>query len=89
MWRVVPGQLLAFREWDGEVVLFNDLSGNTHLLEGAALDVLHALQAQPADTAALAQRLAPHFDLDDDADLPAVLSDLIASLARLDLVETC
>lgn len=89
MWRVVPGQLLAFREWDGEVVLFNDLSGNTHLLEGAALDVLHALHAQPGDTAAMAQRLAAQFDLDDGADLSAVISDLIATLAKLDLVETC
>lgn len=89
MWRVVPGQLLAFREWDGEVVLFNDLSGNTHLLEGPALDVLHALQAQPGDIAALAQRLAPHFDLDEGADIAAVVGDLIAALARLDLVETC
>lgn len=89
MWRVVPGQLLAFREWDGEVVLFNDLSGDTHLLEGAALDVLHALQAQPADSATLARRLAPHFDLDDGADLPAVIADLITSLTRLDLVEAC
>jgi PqqD family protein of HPr-rel-A system len=89
MWRVVPGQRLAFREWDGEVVLFNDLSGNTHLLEGAALDVLHALHDQPGDSAALAQRLAPRFDLDDDADLPAIISDLIAALARLDLVEAC
>lgn len=89
MWRVVPGQLLAYREWDGEVVLFNDLSGNTHLLEGAALDVLHALHAQPDDTAALAQRLASQFDLDDGADLPSVISDLITALSRLDLVEAC
>lgn len=89
MWRVVPGQLLAFREWDGEVVLFNDLSGNTHLLEGAALDLLHVLHEQACDTPALAQRLALHFDLDDGADLSAVITDLITSLARLDLVEAC
>jgi hypothetical protein len=40
MWRVVPGQSLAFKEWDGEAVLYNDLSGNTHLLDGAAVEVL-------------------------------------------------
>lgn len=89
MWRVVPGQSLAFREWDDEVVLFNDLSGNTHLLEGAALDVLHALQDQPGDAAALAQRLAPHFDLDDGDDLSVVVKELIDVLSRLDLVEAC
>ena len=63
MWRLTPGQALACREWDGEAVLYNDLSGNTHLLDGAALDLLHALRDQPADAATLAARLTgvgPH-----------------------------
>ena len=88
MWRVTPGQALACREWDGEAVLYNDLSGNTHLLDGAALDLLHALHVQPADAATLAVRLADHFDAGDD-DLAALIDDMLSALAGLDLIEPC
>ena len=88
MWRVTPGQALACREWDGEAVLYNDLSGNTHLLDGAALDVLHALRDQPADAATLVARLADHVDAGDD-DLVSLIDDMLAALAGLDLIESC
>jgi PqqD family protein of HPr-rel-A system len=89
MWRVVPGQLLICREWDGEAVLYNDLSGSTHLLDGAAIEVLQALRAAPAGAAALAQRLAGCYGADElKADeLKAELEDMLAELAKLDLVE--
>ena len=86
MWRVVPGQGLVFREWDEEAVLYNDLSGATHLLDGAAVDVLLALRIGPADAATLADRLAARFEADTD-ELRAMIEDMLASLARLDIVE--
>ena len=88
MWRLTPGQALACREWEGEAVLYNDLSGNTHLLDGAALDLLHALRDQPADAAALARRMADHFDAGGD-DLVTLIDEMLAALAGLDLIEPC
>ena len=88
MWRLTPGQALACREWDGEAVLYNDLSGSTHLLDGAALDLLHALRDQPADAAILAARLAGQFAAGDD-DLVSLIDDMLATLAGLDLIEPC
>nr|WP_166857615.1 HPr-rel-A system PqqD family peptide chaperone [Telluria antibiotica] len=85
---MTPGQALACREWDGEAVLYNDLSGSTHLLDGAALDLLHALRDQPADADALAARLADRFDAGDD-DLVSLIDDMLATLAGLDLIEPC
>jgi PqqD family protein of HPr-rel-A system len=87
-WRVCPGQALHCREWDDEVVLYNDLSGSTHLLDGAAFDLLLTLQVQPADPVTLAATLADRFDA-DGADLAAVIDDMLAALGRLDLVEPC
>jgi PqqD family protein of HPr-rel-A system len=86
MWRVVPGQSLAFREWDQEAVLYNDLSGNTHLIDGLGIDLLLALRAGPADAATLAARLAAHVDA-DAGELTTVIEDMLAALAGLDLVE--
>ena len=88
MWRLTPGQALVCREWDGEAVLYNDLSGSTHLLDGAALDVLFALRDGPADAAQLATRLANGFDA-DGGDLAAALGDMLSALAGLDLIEPC
>lgn len=90
MWQVVAGQALALREWDGEAVLYNDLSGSTHLLDGAAVDLLHALREQPADSASLAARLAERFGVEvPDADFLAEIDDMLTALGRLDLVEPC
>ncbi|WP_322402100.1 HPr-rel-A system PqqD family peptide chaperone [Massilia luteola] len=88
MWRLTPGQALACREWDGEAVLYNDLSGSTHLLDGAALDLLLALRDEPADAATLAGRLAERFDAGDD-DLVSLIDEMLAALAGLDLIEPC
>lgn len=88
MWRLTPGQALACREWDGEAVLYNDLSGSTHLLDGAALDLLYALRDEPADSALLAGRLADRFDA-GGGDLVSLIDDMLAALAGLDLIEPC
>lgn len=86
IWRLAPGQRLQYRCWDGECVLYNDLSGDTHLLDEFALALLEQLQGRPQAAA----QLAAAFGL--DADVPdhdsATLSDLLADLAALHLVDT-
>lgn len=88
MWRVIPGQMLVYRCWDDDAVLYNDLTGATHLLGPAALCVLDALRAAPADTGALSCAILAEFDIDADA-LADELASVLDSLARLDLIEPC
>lgn len=87
-WRLIRGQSLAYRSWDDETVLYNDLSGATHLLGPAALCVLEALRPGPAATAALASRLHAEFDIDDEA-LEDEVAALLGELSRLSLIEPC
>jgi PqqD family protein of HPr-rel-A system len=54
VWRLAPGQALRRRGWDGEHLLYNDLSGDTHLLTEPAIALLLALQQQARPQAALA-----------------------------------
>jgi PqqD family protein of HPr-rel-A system len=85
MWRLTPGQALACREWQGEYVLYNDLSGDTHLLAEDAVLLLLAVQRAPQDAAALAARLnADYPEANLSADEVAVL---LAQLQSLSLVE--
>ena len=76
-WRLTPGQQLRRRQWDGECVLYNDLSGDTHLLGADALELLLALLAGPADAGALARGLlAAGLEADGVAGVDALLADL-------------
>jgi len=77
-----------------EHLLYNDLSGDTHLLGADALDLLRLLQAAERDEASLAATLtgaaaAAEGDGRDGGDTlaPAVVATILADLARLSLVE--
>ena len=82
-WRLSAGQRLRRRQWDGECVLYNDLSGDTHLIGPDALQLLLALQERPADADALARALLAAGLAADAGEVP----ELLDQLERLALVE--
>jgi PqqD family protein of HPr-rel-A system len=91
-WSLRPGQTLQHRHWDGEYVLYNDLSGDTHLLGDAAIVLLQALRAGPATRAALATLLANEFEADAEVGDPALdfeaeAESLLEHMKRLFLVD--
>ena len=57
IWRLAPGQRLLHRCWDGECVIYNDLSGDTHVLDEFTFELLRLLQARPQTAPALAAAL--------------------------------
>jgi PqqD family protein of HPr-rel-A system len=84
VWRLTPGQALRRRGWDGEHLLYNDLSGDTHLLAEPAILLLLALQQQARPQAAL----APLAGFPDSApDAADAIDALLADLEALSLVE--
>lgn len=80
-WHVLPGQRLQYRQWEQEAVLFNDLSGDTHLLDADALALLLAVRDGAADVAALRAALGAEDEADD------VLQALLEQLAAISLIE--
>jgi PqqD family protein of HPr-rel-A system len=86
LWRLAPGQALVHRSWDGETLLFNDLSGDTHLLDGNAMAVLLALQGGPLHESALSGAVGasgyPGTPEGRDA-----LANLLADLEILSLIQ--
>jgi PqqD family protein of HPr-rel-A system len=86
-WRIAPGQTLRRRQWQGEHVLYNDLSGDTHLLPDSTVHLLLALQQSAATAPALAALLAAQFDADEGEIDAAAVEALLAELAALALVE--
>jgi PqqD family protein of HPr-rel-A system len=86
-WRLRPGQTLQHRQWDGECILYNDLSGDTHLLGDGAIELLLALRTGPATHAALAAVLQAGFDIEAAA-LDLETDTLLRDLQHLNLVES-
>lgn len=80
VWRLTPGLALAHRGWDEEFVVYDNLSGDTHLLGAAAVAALTVLQHGGADLA----KLAAALDLEPD-ELPE-LRALLDELAALQLI---
>ena len=59
LWRCARMDALAWREWDGELVVRNEHTGSTHLLGPLATEILKLLVATPIGltSAALVSRL--------------------------------
>lgn len=86
MWRITPGQTLRFRQFDDEFVLYNDLSGDTHLLGDSAMHILSELQRGPASGAALAASLAGALACPHDPAFDDEAAALLATLAGYYLI---
>ena len=83
-WRTVPAEALIWREFDGELVLRNAMTGNTHLLQPPAAEVLRTLIAekQGLTAAELAARIGD--DVEQEGWRTA-MEELLGEFKRLGL----
>lgn len=88
LWQIAPGQQLAAWGWDDEFVLYNNLSGDTHLLDADSMALLASLQSAPASIDALVAQLSDGVEPDDLAALPDTMATLLAQLKKLYLVQS-
>lgn len=84
-WIVVAPARLRLRRWDDEVVVYDDRSGDTHLLDDAGGRVLERLVAGSASEEEL-EALCPE-ESGAARTRPAVLYDVLSRLQRLDLTK--
>lgn len=88
VWRVAPGQQLAAWGWDDEFVVYNDLSGDTHVLGGDSVAILQQLKRAPASIDFLVETFSVELNADDAESLPETMAVLLDHLLRIFLVET-
>ena len=87
-WRIVALDQLAWRTWEHETVIYNDLSGDTHLLEPLATFVFGVLSEAPSSMAQLETRAAEAVKFDVPGDVIARrIQDVVSRLQRLSLIE--
>jgi PqqD family protein of HPr-rel-A system len=88
MWQLTPGQAFCLRQYGDEFVLYNDLSGATHLLADSAVHLLSVLQQGPRSDDALAAALAAALDCARDQAFDDQAGRAIAQLASLFLIQS-
>lgn len=69
------------------MVVYHLDSGNTHLLNPIAGQVLKLLADGPADATSIARQLAGQIDLESDAELDDNVAGLLSHLDSLGLIE--
>lgn len=84
-WRSISG--LERREWDGEAVVYDDASGDTHKLAPFPTAILAILQAHPATAHELCDELAPLVDVEAAGSLLGHVSGALTELERLGLID--
>ncbi|RJG01870.1 HPr-rel-A system PqqD family peptide chaperone [Noviherbaspirillum sedimenti] len=85
-WQAISPQSLHTRTWDDEVVVYDALSGNTHLLGLAAARLLAAIAQAPGDIAALAHTLEQHWPDLTAEEAHTHVDAMLAELAGIGLI---
>ena len=86
-WKVNPEFPLQWQVWDDEFVLYNTGSGDTHLLDTLAAEVLQSLEIESADLLELIDRVAASLRIEPDSKFSAYLEQLLSDLHKLGLIQ--
>jgi len=87
VWRLPEGVQLLWRSWDGEAVVYNVASQQTHLLDAFSAAALREIESAPKSAENLSARLAQALDTDRGA-LSAHLTEIFARFVELGLAES-
>ena len=86
-WQLNPECRLHWRCWDGECILFNAASGQTHLLNRVGSAALRLLEQGPHTELELQQQLARELDLMIDDEVCAYIKTMMVNMDDLGLIE--
>ena len=86
-WRPVAPHLIAWRQWDDDVVLYDEATSSTHQLGPLGGEVMLALLRNPAgiDLASLVRDMASRIEIADEPQLPAEVKRALDDLVELRL----
>lgn len=88
LWSTVSPARLSFASWDDDdlAVVYDKVTGDTHLIESSAIEILRLIEKSPASAEAIAQELADLISADDQDKLPQFISATLLQLRAIGLV---
>jgi len=86
-WKVKPEFPLQWQVWDDEFVVYNTGSGDTHLLDPVAAEVLQSLEQESANLPELVGKVTASLEIEPDSKFSDYLEQLLSDLYKLGLIE--
>jgi PqqD family protein of HPr-rel-A system len=86
-WQAISTQAVYLRSWDDEFVVYNSLSGDTHLLGAAAGHILTALHRGPSDETSLTESLCETLHAEPTPEMSLQIQAILTDLHKLALIE--
>lgn len=83
LWISAP---LLWRFWGNDLVVYNSVSGNTHVLTPAAGEVLKLLENRPQSPTEIAQAISSAVGVSLDEEIMREVHSLLTSLDELGLI---
>ena len=77
---------LYWRNWDGDTVVYDTVTGDTHLLQGLGADVFTCLAENDMDVNGLASELAEYSIAGDERQRHQRICHTLAEFRRLGLI---
>lgn len=86
-WRAVAPQMLSWRQWDDDVVLYNDATGSTHQLGPLGGEVMLCLLRHPSgiDVDSLVRDMTARVEIPAELQLAAEVERALGDLVELQL----
>ena len=86
-WRVPITGTLPLKYWNGDYVVYNPLTGSTHVLDIVAGEVLKVIMAAPATSRELCRHVAEFLEISNDLRTADNVDAVLAALDELGLIE--
>lgn len=87
-WRINPNSILLWWRFESEnFIVFNQASGQTHIVNELCTDALHVLQQLLLDSPTLAEALAQRNDFFLDEEWSNYIDNMLADLDQWGLIE--
>jgi PqqD family protein of HPr-rel-A system len=86
VWRIDPDHATAWRAWDGEIVVYDDLSGDTLKLDVIMAATFQRLQQGASSLDVVADHLATTLDLEGDPRLRRLAEIALERLSLSELI---
>jgi PqqD family protein of HPr-rel-A system len=84
IWKTFP---LLWKTWGEESIVFNESSGNTHLLNRTAAKILSIVQSQPSSAEEISLKIASESGLSADEKILQRVDVVLETLDNLGLIE--
>jgi PqqD family protein of HPr-rel-A system len=86
-WKIWGSGELPVRCWEGDYVVYNPLTGSTHVLDIVTGEVLKEIGTGSGRESALCQRVAEFLEVPNDAGVAIHVREILAQLDDLGLIE--